>query len=62
VTIDKCFFTLQKVVECVIRAEGGNDFRLLRVQRLFRGLATLPLSLYCDETVYETGKNALKQM
>lgn len=61
-TIDKCFLTLQKVMECVIRAEGGNDYRLPRVQRLYRGSSSLPLSLYCDREVYEAGKQALKKL
>ncbi|ETM34330.1 hypothetical protein L914_18564 [Phytophthora nicotianae] len=34
-TIDKCFVTLQRVLQCVISCGDGNNYALPRVRKLF---------------------------
>ncbi|KAG2982954.1 hypothetical protein PC119_g20705 [Phytophthora cactorum] len=61
-TLDKCFLTLQKVMECIIRHAGDNDFRLPRVSKLYIKNGFIPSSIVCNAAVYANGKTALMQM
>lgn len=61
-TIDKCFVTLQKVLQCIIASGGGNDYKLPRVSKkhIVRGSAT-PLALPISKEVVLAGMRALQQ-
>ncbi|GMF48789.1 unnamed protein product [Phytophthora fragariaefolia] len=58
-TIEKCFLTLQKVMECDIIDEGGNNFKFPRVVKLISGHGEFPTSLTTTGTVVENGYKAL---
>ncbi|GMF59677.1 unnamed protein product [Phytophthora fragariaefolia] len=58
-TIEKCFLTLQKVMDCIIIDEGGNNFKLPRVGELISGHGEFPTSLTTTSTVVENGYKAL---
>ena len=52
--LDETFLTLQKVMECIMRHRGGNDYKLPHMgkQRLRRA-GLLPTSWTCDRHIYE---------
>lgn len=61
-TVEKCFLTLQKVMESVIRCGGGNEFALPRVSKAHIRNGIFPMSIPCDKSVYEAGQALLKTM
>ncbi|KAE9220416.1 hypothetical protein PF004_g13334 [Phytophthora fragariae] len=61
-TLDKCFLTPQKVMECIIKHAGDNDFRLPRVSKHYIKNGLIPSSIVCDPEVYANGVATLKQM
>ncbi|KAG6946785.1 hypothetical protein JG688_00015841 [Phytophthora aleatoria] len=44
-TLDKCFITLQKVMECIIMHGDDNSFRLPRVIKLYIRNGFIPSSI-----------------
>lgn len=62
-TIDKCFVTLQKVLQCVIACGGGNDYRLPRVRKphLASGRSVTPFALAIPKEIVIGGIRALQQ-
>lgn len=60
VTIDKCFLTLQSVMEATMLDRGGNNFKVphLKKDSLIRA-GILPRSLICSSLAVNTASNAL---
>ncbi|GMF33888.1 unnamed protein product [Phytophthora fragariaefolia] len=58
-TIEKCFLTLQKVLECIIINEGGNDFKLPRHRKGVSPTGLGPTSLATTASTIENGYKAL---
>ncbi|GMF38970.1 unnamed protein product [Phytophthora fragariaefolia] len=54
-TIEKCFLTLQKVLECIIINEGGNDFKLPRHRTAVGPTGLGPTSLATTASTIENG-------
>ncbi|KAE9178897.1 hypothetical protein PF004_g25336 [Phytophthora fragariae] len=54
-TIDKCFVTLQKVMQCVIAHGGGNNYPLPRVRKQQFQDSKMPVSLEVEETLVDYG-------
>ncbi|POM62659.1 hypothetical protein PHPALM_28151 [Phytophthora palmivora] len=61
-TIDKCFVTLQKVMQSVILHEGGNDYKLPRLRKDRMYGPSLPVSLPIEEQVVDSGFLALDKL
>lgn len=61
-TLDKCFITLQKVMEAAIAHGGGNDFQLPRVsKRHILGNMT-PTSIALDIAIIDKGMKLLSEL
>ncbi|GMF43794.1 unnamed protein product [Phytophthora fragariaefolia] len=58
-TIEKCFLTLQKVLECIIINEGGNDFKLPRHRKAVGPTGLGPTLLATTASTIENGYKAL---
>jgi hypothetical protein len=48
-TLEKCFLTLQAVMEQIVLAEGGNSYDLPRVKRKYLLDGVFPTSLPCRQ-------------
>ncbi|KAG6945466.1 hypothetical protein JG687_00017275 [Phytophthora cactorum] len=46
-TLDKCFITLLKIMECMIMHGGDNNFRLPRASKLYIKNGFIPSSIVC---------------
>ncbi len=58
-TLDDTFLTLQKVLECIMDANGDNGYKLPHQQKQQKKRAhTLPENVACSESVYEKAMNA----
>lgn len=59
-TIDKCFLTLQSVMEAAMLDRGGNNFKIphLKKDSLLRA-GKLPRSLVCSTQAVDTANNSL---
>lgn len=61
-TLDKCFLTLQKVMETVVKHEGGNDYALPRVKKHHYRDGVAPTTLTVDANFVYNGYIALNKM
>lgn len=61
-TLDKCFITLQKVMETVIQHGGDNDFKLPRVHKKHMWGENTPTSIALDSMVVEKGFKLLSEL
>jgi hypothetical protein len=59
-TLEKCFLTLQCVMEQIMLVKGGNNYELPRVSARFPN-GDMPTSLVCPEDSYLSGKVGIKQ-
>jgi hypothetical protein len=57
-TLEKCFLTLQAVMEQIMLVHGDNKYELPRVGA-FKGDA-FPHALLCSDEAYSTGTSGLK--
>lgn len=60
-TIDKCFITLQKVLQCVIADNGGNSYKLPRVSKQHLSGSRTPIALPIDKDVVMNGLRNLQK-
>lgn len=58
-TLEKCFLTLQAVMEEIMLAKGGIDYDLPRVKKKHFPDGIFPSSLKCSNLAYETATAAL---
>lgn len=61
-TLDKCFITLQKVMETTINHGGGNDFQLPRVKKMYLRGGMMPSSIALDGAIVEHGVKLLSEL
>ncbi|KAG3125602.1 hypothetical protein PI124_g22533 [Phytophthora idaei] len=54
-TIDKCFITLQKVMQPVVQCAGGNEYKLPRVRKEHVLGATMSALLDVMEDIVDDG-------
>ncbi|KAG2989486.1 hypothetical protein PC118_g6123 [Phytophthora cactorum] len=57
--VDKCFVTLQKVMEAVLRSDGGNDFKLPRVSKHVAVNGRLPMAVPVATNAVDTAYSVL---
>lgn len=58
-TLEKCFLTLQAVMEQVMLSSGGNDYDLPRVKNVHFPNGIFPSTLVCSENAYLSAKSSL---
>jgi hypothetical protein len=58
-TLEKCFSTLQAVMEQIMLARGGNDYDLPRVKSVHFPDGNFPFALPCSEEAYSVAQQAL---
>ena len=59
--IDSVFLSLQQALECMIKCQGGNDYKLPHMgKQALRRSGTLLPTLPCDQEEIEVAKQLLK--
>lgn len=58
-TLEKCFLTLQAVMEQIMLVEGGIDYDLPHVKKKHFPHGIFPSSLPCSDLAYKTATDAL---
>jgi hypothetical protein len=61
-TLEKCFLTLQAVMEQIMLAKGGNDYSLPHVKKKHFSDGRFPSSLPCSNKAFDTAVAALDEM
>jgi hypothetical protein len=58
-TLEDTFLTFQKVLECAIEHNGGNQYKLPHInKKKLRKENKLPITFRCDDKIYMNGKKA----